>query len=77
MTRASYEEYLPPDFDSKNELEATLRSYANSRAKNNTPTDLSRNIGSRQTFFSFFDENNEIFRSETDLNMSQSFDKSK
>ncbi len=86
MNKASYEEYLPPDFDSKTELEATLKSYANSRAKNKTPTENIQKqqqqhrdtvMTSRQTLISFYDENNEIFRSETDLNTSQLMTKEK
>ena len=79
MNKTSYEEYLPPEFDSKNELEATLKSYAHSRAQNKTPTtEQQGDSTSRQTFTpssQFYDENNEMYRSETDLNASQAFDR--
>lgn len=79
MTKASYEEYLPADYDAKGELEETLRSYANSRNQNDkTPSDLYRDTNSRQTFMSFYNDENNLLRSETDLNYSSQFmDKSK
>ena len=77
MTKASYEEYLPADFDAKGELEETLRSYANSRALDKTPTDFYRDTNSRQTFMSFYNDENNLLRSETDLNSSQIMDRPK
>lgn len=52
MTRASYEEYLPPDFDAKTELQDTLKSYTESRmAVNKSPNII--HSDPRQDMFSF------------------------
>jgi len=76
MKKASYEEFLPPEFDSKTELKETLKSYTTSRVENKTSNENLQQqratlMSSRQTIMSFFDDNNQILRSETDLNTSQ------
>ena len=58
MARASYEEYLPPDFDAKTELEDTLKSYTESRmAVNKSPNMVGNET--RQDYYSFDDGDTE------------------